>query len=374
MKYLRKVMLVLVLTIMVGLIPNVYAEEISSSVMNTIPDTITISSNEKDFIKLESGKYNINDAVVSEVLEKVKTELTNGGVSLDNYDVTGSFIKGTSKIYGAYKYRVIVTDKSDASNYSEKFVKVKYADTTDTNNAAKETMQTKLEQLSLKYLSSDENNAFDESKANETFTNQLKKELNNNDIKVYFGAEKGASTPGIIGGIKSVFIYKGNEYYASGYVSFIRGQGFEAADGAVITMSKLDTDTTNDLKAKLSDKGYTNVIFAYDLDLYDYSHTGNLSLSLPIGSSYNGKEVVIFHKKHDGTFEEFTATVENGTANIEVTELSPFMVALKDSSTTATKLSNNAQTSSMNIVLLSVLAALSLVGIIYLVIRKKKVA
>ncbi len=50
------------------------------------------------------------------------------------------------------------------------------------------------------------------------------------------------------------------------------------------------------------------------------------------------------------------------------------MIALTDDVPTPTKLSNNAQTSSMNIVFYVVLAIGSLIGITYILIKKKKIA
>ena len=170
-------------------------------------------------------------------------------------------------------------------------------------------------------------------------------------------------------------VYKDNVRLGETEITLKLGVGYSNGTDSVL-MNNIDSnnDTYTEMQNELNKKGYSNIITAYELTLVEGTINGKLSVSIPVDTKYNGKEVVILHKKADGSYEEFTTTVSNGKANIEVTELSPFMVALKDGGSTATEVSNNAQTGSINIILLSILSVLSLSGIIYLVVRKKKVA
>lgn len=76
------------------------------------------------------------------------------------------------------------------------------------------------------------------------------------------------------------------------------------------------------------------VIAAYEIRLngsYALAPNEKLHVLLPVDASLNGKQILIRHRMDDGTVEEFSPRVRNGTAEIEVSQLSPFMV-LADSS------------------------------------------
>ena len=137
-----------------------------------------------------------------------------------------------------------------------------------------------------------------------------------------------------------------------------------------------NSSSVTEMKKILDKKGYDNIIKSYEFKLGEGTITDKISISIPCGTEYNGKKVIVLHKKSDGTYEEFITTVKDGNATIEVTELSPFMVAINndEAATLLSNVSNNAQTSSIDIVLLSILSISSLSGIIYLVLRKKKIA
>jgi LPXTG-motif cell wall-anchored protein len=56
------------------------------------------------------------------------------------------------------------------------------------------------------------------------------------------------------------------------------------------------------------------------------SFTGSLTVTLPVGTQYNGETVEILHTKQDGSLETITAVVANGKVTFSVTSLSPFAV------------------------------------------------
>lgn len=134
-----------------------------------------------------------------------------------------------------------------------------------------------------------------------------------------------------------------------------------------------------EMLSKVKEKGFNNIFNAYELKLVNGNISNGLTITFSLGTENNGKQALILHKKANGSYEEFTETVENGKVNIKVTELSPFMVALKDKTTTATtpiannnrKLDNEPKTGVANYTLLaSIIALISLGGIVVLNLKK----
>lgn len=72
-----------------------------------------------------------------------------------------------------------------------------------------------------------------------------------------------------------------------------------------------------------------DIALAYDISIVDGDYEGKLKVTLPVESKYNGRTALVLHKKADGTVEKFSPVVENGFITVEVTELSPFVVAFE---------------------------------------------
>ena len=67
-----------------------------------------------------------------------------------------------------------------------------------------------------------------------------------------------------------------------------------------------------------------DLILGFNIELVE-GFTGELTISIPVGSQYNGQTVSILHCIN-GRLEVITVTVANGMATVTVTELSPFGV------------------------------------------------
>jgi hypothetical protein len=71
------------------------------------------------------------------------------------------------------------------------------------------------------------------------------------------------------------------------------------------------------------------------LTAYEISVTPDDAFGLPltvgflVDEKYNGRAILILHKLHSGTVEQFTPSVSGGLAYVTVTELSPFMLAVE---------------------------------------------
>lgn len=159
--------------------------------------------------------------------------------------------------------------------------------------------------------------------------------------------------------------------------AFMVYDGITISSNANVTLSTEKMESTSshytDMQKVLKEKGYNNVLNAFEIKLSSGNVSNGLELTFDVGTEYNGKQVMILHQKQDGTYEEFEKTVENGKVKITVTELSPFMIALKDNiSTTPNRvLDNEPKTGVINYtVFASVIAVISLGGLAILKFKK----
>lgn len=188
-----------------------------------------------------------------------------------------------------------------------------------------------------------------------------------------FGGQ-GGGTPW--GELHDLYFYKNDIlYFVKKDVQNMGAYGITLENGTPVNMAKLEQDDEiyKTMAKELKNKGFINILGCYELEAYGPT-TNNMKVSFNLGSNYNGKEVQILHKKKDNTYEIFKTRVSDGKVEITVRELSPFMIALSDSTIieNVNKAPNNAQTSSMDIVLYSILILGSLVGITYILVSNKK--
>ncbi len=193
-------------------------------------------------------------------------------------------------------------------------------------------------------------------------------------IKKSFGIGGiGGGTPWGTGTI--LYFYKNDVLYDIKDIMNMGAYGTTLENGTPVNMARLETDDEiyKIMSKELESKGFTNILGCYELTAYGTTYD-NMKVSFTLGNNYNGKEVQILHKKKDNTYEIFKTIVADGKAEITVNEFSPFMIALTENTTTenVNKAPNNAQTSSIDVVLYSILALGSLVGITYILVSKKK--
>ena len=152
--------------------------------------------------------------------------------------------------------------------------------------------------------------------------------------------------------------------------------GVTISDNAGVTLSaetiKNDNSIYAEMKNKLVEKGYKNIFNAYEIKLADGKiGKDGLTITFNIGTENNGKQAIVLHKKHNGNYEEFVKTVQNGKISITVTELSPFMIAIKDNGTSNKKLDNEPKTGVVDYTIFaSAVAIISLGGIAILKFKK----
>lgn len=385
MKKVKNIMLLLVLTLILGLTTNVYAKEVDSNSLNVLPEEINV-----DFKEIEYD-YNYNQENINKkIIAIVEEELKKNDIEIGDNKITAYVNWNSNKTEDFHNLDLSIYKTTSEPPIASKQIKIKFSNSSSKFSSEKEQMQKlldKYENKKLYYLTS-QSGKVSLNELTKHLTKEVKKLLNDNNVTIYASAEIGSTTDDIsninIEAGKwdpipfSIRVYKNNQFYAEGFLFDTVGIGMVSNDNKPILTQEIakNDNTYIEMKKILDKKGYDNIIKSYEFKLAEGTITGKISISIPCGTEYNGKKVIVLHKKSDGTYEEFITTVKDGNATIEVTELSPFMVAINndEAATLLSNASNNAQTSSIDIVLLSILSISSLSGIIYLVLRKKKIA
>lgn len=107
-----------------------------------------------------------------------------------------------------------------------------------------------------------------------------------------------------------------------------------------ISVTKM-VEGTEEYKNVTSGLENYDIALAYDISVIDGDYEGKLKVTLPVESKYNGRTALVLHKKADGTVEKFSPVVENGFVTVEVTELSPFVVAFENDTTSSNNENQN---------------------------------
>ena len=131
-----------------------------------------------------------------------------------------------------------------------------------------------------------------------------------------------------------------------------------------------DSDFYKELEKQYKD---CDIQVAFDISV-DGDYEGNIKVSLPVDSKYNGIVVTVLHYKADGTLESFTAMVVNAKAEVEVSELSPFVVIADPSSANQqanTSLDGVPKTGDNNIIN-ALIGAIAVVGVAIVTMKHTK--
>ena len=352
-----------------------------------VPNTIEITKTKTDFVNaiIENEKNensNIFSKKVEEINAEVKTKILDLLEKSDEIDIQESeksLIDVQMLDPFADFYTIRVSLKS--TNY-EKEITIKYAKESNFNETDETYVKNAVNNIKFaKY--GDTNWGIEESDAIFTMYNigdeesaskwtentyDFSKLLNDNSITIktsMFAGGIGGATPWGV----PMLLHETKSIWNLG------AYGITLENGTPVNMARLEQDDEiyKAMAKELESKGFKNILGCYELTAYGTTYD-NMRVSFNLGTNYNGKEVQILHKKKDNTYEIFKTIVADGKAEITVNEFSPFMIALTENTTTenVNKAPNNAQTSSIDVVLYSILALGSLVGITYILVSKKK--
>ena len=115
--------------------------------------------------------------------------------------------------------------------------------------------------------------------------------------------------------------------------SGISVSGNNIREDAVLTVTELnlgDSEACDMIRQRIDDSDYV-FLLGKNISLSG-GFTGMISISLPVGTHYDGKTVTVLHCKN-GKLENYTVIVKDGMATFQVTSLSPFAVFAKATDT-----------------------------------------
>ncbi len=354
-------------------------KELDSSVLDVIGDTLQINKKESEVYGNFESHQKLEESTKQEYIQKIK-EAGYDTSKIDNGIYMGVFF-GYGQNDGEFPRKVMVR----LDGIGTKEVNIEYSNTSEYNEDDANYVKNQLKNLKIKkytYEDGSQDDAVymvfdlnDKVGAQGFYRNYDFSSLLDDKTITIKVAEGGSGFSGNPWGESVVLdFFKNDIAYASKVIMFVGYFGTTLDNGTPIVMDQRDENTEiyKEMSKELEKLGLTNVLGCYELTSLG-SISNNMIISFSIDSRYNGRGVKILHRKSDGTFEAFDTKVVNGKATITVNEFSPFIIALTDDDNVeVNKAPNNAQTSSMDVVLYSLLAVGSLVGIVYIVVSKKR--
>ncbi len=368
---------------------GVNAAEVTQEQLDTIvPDSFSVSATKTEYANFIvehddpfSSAEEINDEVQLEIKNEVISLFADEGITLESDDVTiytereqavGDLEDADVSIGGIYKNITIEFAKeasyneTDATYVKNKVDGIKYANSWYGTDALVTVFEVGDDDISFDYKT----------------TNDFASLIDDDSIEIKVSTGVGAlagGTPwgeGII-----VYFFKDNVLYETRFVYSLAAYGIKLDNGVAINMAVEDkeSDIYKEMAEELASRGFTNPIICYDLSALGET-TDSMEITFKVGTEYNGEEVQILHKKAENDYEIFKTTVENGEATITVDSLSPFMIALSDTSadeadntntTTDKVLDDEPKTGALDyIVIASAVMIISIVGIAVLKLKK----
>lgn len=142
--------------------------------------------------------------------------------------------------------------------------------------------------------------------------------------------------------------------------------------GASLKVDSIDKKDNTFIEMTTSINGidkYINIM-AYDINIINGTYEGEMLLTFELGEENNDKKVYIWHKKADGSLEDFDEIVKDGKVTIKVNELSPFLLAYGEKTTEVTEpkevkegeKDNTPKTGTETNILLYILGAVALIA------------
>lgn len=362
-------------------------KELDSSALDVIDSTYHIDKKESE---LDLSNYDsiikIQESVKNNYINKIKeagydTSKINNGIQ---FNVQFAFLDENGDFPDIHKINVELSE--NLNSIGKKVINVSYSNTSAYNQTDLNYVNNKVSSIKLQKFENIDTiwHVFDfgesawSEKTNEYINNYNYSSLVNDKtitVKAMSGGWGTTPETTMWGPTVKLYFFKNDVLYATKDINFRFIFGTMLDNGTPVVMAKQDDNTEiyKEMAKELEKLGLDNVIGCYELEAYGDTYN-NMTISFSIDSKYNGRGVKILHRKNNGVFETFDTRVINGKATITVSEFSPFIIALTDDDPiAATKLSNNAQTSSMNIIFYITLALSSLIGIIAFIIRKKKI-
>ena len=325
---------------------NQYATIMSGTVteeaLNNIPDTIKVDLKESEFEK-----------VPKIIMDQVTAELEKQGIVVGN-----TYDNSIGNIYVGFQEGKTYTPISDVAWTRQncnihnvvvninvrnsdiminKRYSVEYSNTKNYTEANKNYVANLVKNIDG--TSTNVNcsiNVSDGWDSSNDVIDMLNKKLNNSTIKFVYNGGTGDFDKQVL----DYAVFKDDVYYQTITITSniytvtedVKVSENITVDGLIYgTSITVENKENTEMVTEITNKGYDKIIGSYELKL-----TGATSLEKPIditfdvGTEYNGKMAYILHKKADGSYERFEEQIKDGKVTIKVSELSPFVVAVKE--------------------------------------------
>lgn len=354
-----KVKILVVLAIILGAIciftPNkveakdapIMSGTVTQEALNNIPNTISVNLKESEFEKVPAlimeqvmtelekqgvvigetySQNSIGSVNVDFEKEKTYTPISDVAWTMNNWNIHSMNIK--VMIYPTSNSNQIEVTKKIAIEYSNT------KNYTEANKSYVANLVKSVDGATIDVYSSP--NVPDTAIGIDTVIDTLSKRLNDASIKLIANGGSGDLEKEII----DYAVFKNDVYYqtitATANIYFVKEE-VKVGDNIIVNglIDGTNIEVTNkenkEMVTEINKKGYSKIIGSYELKL-----TGATSLAKPIdvtfdvGKEYNGQMAYVLHKKANGQYERFEKKIQNGKVTITVSELSPFVIAVKE--------------------------------------------
>ena len=141
-----------------------------------------------------------------------------------------------------------------------------------------------------------------------------------------------------------------------------------------LVVDKLDEKDENYSALKKELQKDTNIVGSYEVKI-EGEYQGKIKINFPVDEKYNRLKATVLHKKSDNEIEKFDTKVENNQVEVEVDELSPFMVAVEENNTStqnssSQNLDKSPKTGDNNSILIVSILSIVTLGAIIIEIKK----
>ncbi len=326
---------------------------ITENSLDNIPNTISLDINESEVKK-----------VPELIMNKITTELNTQGITLkEDFTENSTFVNvwfGTlnntipnddlrpeymDMIFDIHKVNIKIVTK-DNTCLIKKEVTIKYNNSADYNENDRVYVENLMKDFDRKSIE-----IYNRPNQSQDVIEILNKKINDASIKLIYNGMV-AGDPEENWGSCEIMVFKNDVYYqtikveARSYdvTSDVNVGNNISVSGLLPNVNVKVIQKENDVMVKdVYNVGYNKILGAYEFTLIGATSLANpIDITFNVGTKYNNEMAYILHKKADGTYERFEEKVQDGKVTITVSELSPFVIAVKEKDQTPT--TNNTET------------------------------
>ncbi len=308
--------------------------------LDNIPNTISLNIKESECVKAP-------ELIMNEVIAQLEKQ----GMTLNKSEGFGENVPEVKIWFGTkdndewewnglhngiYKIviRITVGYSPNVTNIINKEITIKYNNTENYNETDKNYVANLMKDFDNKLIE-----IYNRPNQNQDIIEVLNKKINNSSIKLIGNGAVWADPDENEGGT-GLLVFKDGVYYQT--IS-VKHKSYDVTSdvniGNNISVSgllpnvnvKVTQKENNEMITEVNDAGYTKVLGTYELTLTGATSLVNpIDITFDLGTEYNTQMAYILHKKADGSYERFEKQIQNGKVTITVSELSPFVVAVKE--------------------------------------------